>query len=58
MKFRYKGCTYNTDYMSAEDKALMFEVIQDEKIRQAEKLIQPEDWTILNEPKQKKKKGH
>jgi hypothetical protein len=44
--------------MSAEDKALMFEVIQDEKIRQAEKLIQPEDWTILNEPKQKKKKGH
>jgi len=44
--------------MSAEDKALMFEVIQDEKIRQAEKLIQPADWTILNEPKTKKKKGH
>ena len=58
MKFRYRNCTYNTDYMSAEDKALMFEAIQDARIRQAEKQIKPADWTILNEPKTKKKKGH
>jgi len=54
MKFRYKGCTYNTDYMSAADKALMFEVIQEAKIRQAEKNIKPELFESYYKPKKKK----
>jgi hypothetical protein len=57
MKFRYRGCTYNTDYMSAEDKARMFEAIQDARIRQAEKQIKPEYFAeVVTKPK--KKKGH
>lgn len=42
--------------MSAEDMALMFDVIQEEKIRQAEKKIKPEYFETVSE-KPKKKKG-
>jgi hypothetical protein len=55
MKFRYRGCTYNTDNMSAEDKARMFEAIQDARIRQAEKQIKPEYFAeVVTKPKKKK----
>lgn len=42
--------------MSAEDKALMFDAIQDAKIRQAEKRVKPEIFETVYE-KTKKKKG-
>ena len=40
--------------MSAADKALMFDAIQEAKIRQAEKNIKPEYFESYLKPKKKK----
>lgn len=52
MKFRYKGCTYNTDFMNEADKALFKEIIEakEKAVKEQHIILKAEKQELESKP--------